>query len=60
MPRQPRIEYEGVMNRGDLREDIVRGPADRRLFVSTLGETCVKCGWEVHAFCLMRNHFRLR
>jgi putative transposase len=63
MPRQPRIEYDGaiyhVMNRGDRREDIVRGDADRRLFVSMLGETCVKCDWEVHAFCLMRNHFHL-
>jgi hypothetical protein len=33
MPRQPRIEYEGaiyhVMNRGDRREDIVRGVGDR-------------------------------
>jgi len=63
MPRQLRLEYEGaiyhVMNRGDRREDIVLGDADRELFVSTLGETCVKCGWEVHAWCLMRNHFHL-
>jgi len=63
MPRQPRIEYEGaiyhVMNRGDRREDIVHGEADRRLFVQTLGETAVKCGWEVHAWCLMTNHFHL-
>ena len=63
MPRQPRIEYEGaiyhVMNRGDRREDIVRGDEDRKLFVRSLGETCEKCGWEVHAWCLMRNHFHL-
>jgi hypothetical protein len=32
-----------VMNRGDRREDIVRGVADRELFVLTLGEACVKC-----------------
>jgi hypothetical protein len=24
-----------------------------------VGEACVKCGWEVHAWCLMRNHFHL-
>jgi putative transposase len=63
MPRQPRIEYEGaiyyVVNRGDRREDIVSGNADRELFVSTLGEACVKCGWEVHAWRLMRYHFHL-
>ena len=47
MPRQPRIEHEGaiyhLINRGDRREDIVCGDADRELFVLTLGETCVKC-----------------
>jgi hypothetical protein len=37
------------MNRGDRREDTVRGDADRELFVLPLGETCVKCGWEAHA-----------
>jgi putative transposase len=63
MPRQPRIEYEGaiyhVMNRGDRREEIVLGDEDRQLFVATLAETCVRCGWEVHAWCLMNNHFHL-
>jgi len=63
MPRQPRIEYEGavyhVMNRGDRREKIVRGEADREAFVKALEETCLRCGWEVHAWCLMGNHFHL-
>lgn len=63
MPRQPRIEYEGaiyhVMNRGDRREEIVREDSDREIFVATLGEACVKCSWEVHAWCLMGNHFHL-
>ena len=63
MPRQPRVEYEGaiyhVMNRGDRREDIVHGDEDRRLFVKTLAEACVRCGWEVPAWCLMGNHFHL-
>ena len=27
------------------------------MFVSTLGEACQKRGWQVHAYCLMRNHF---
>lgn len=57
MPRQPRIEYEGaiyhVMNRGDRREAIVETDEDRELFINTLAQTCERCGWEVHAWCLM-------
>ena len=63
MPRQPRIEYEGaiyhLMNRGNRGEVIVRNDEDRKLFVATLAEACEKCGWLVHAWCLMGNHFHL-
>jgi putative transposase len=63
MPRQLRLEYAGaiyhVMNRGDRREVIVRDRRDRERFLSTLGEACAKTGWQVHAFCLMSNHFHL-
>ena len=45
------------MNRGDQREDIFRDDDDRRRFLSTLGEACGKTEWQVHAYCLMRNHF---
>src|SRR5580704_6069998 len=63
MPRKPRLEYPGaiyhLMNRGDRREDIVADDADRQRFAETLGEACGKTGWQVHAYCLMRNHFHL-
>ena len=63
MPRQLRLEYEGaiyhVMNRGDHREVIVQDDRDRESFVATLGRAAVKCGWEIHAWCLMSNHFHL-
>ena len=63
MPRQPRLEYPGaiyhVMNRGDRREDIVLDDADRQRFAETFDEACGKTGWQVHAWCLMRNHFHL-
>ena len=63
MPRQMRIEYEGaiyhVMNRGDQGEDIFFDDHDRRSFLKTLGEACVKADWQVHAYCLMKNHFHL-
>jgi REP element-mobilizing transposase RayT len=48
-----------VMNRGDQREDIFRDDQDRQRFLSTLGEACGKTEWQVHAYCLMRNHFHL-
>jgi REP element-mobilizing transposase RayT len=63
MSRKLRIEYPGamyhVMNRGDQREDIFRDDEDRQKFLSTLGEACGKTEWQVHAYCLMRNHFHL-
>jgi putative transposase len=63
MARRLRIQYTGavyhVMNRGDHRERIFCDPHDRRRFLSTLGDTCRKTGWQVHSFCLMENHFHL-
>ena len=63
MPRQLRIEYAGaiyhVMSRGDRREDIFVDDVDRQDFLKTLAEACQKTGWQVHAWCLMRNHFHL-
>ena len=47
------------MNRGDHQERIFRSPQDRRLFMETLGQACQKTGWQVHAWCLMGNHFHL-
>ena len=47
------------MNRGDRREPIFREEADRELFLDTLGQACEKTGWQVHAYCLMSNHFHL-
>ena len=47
------------MNRGDRREPIFRDDEDRQRFLNTLGEACGKTGWQVHALCLMSNHFHL-
>jgi REP element-mobilizing transposase RayT len=44
-----------VMSRGDRREDIFLDDVDRQDFLKTLAEACQKAGWEVHAYCLMRN-----
>jgi len=63
VPRKLRVEFPGaiyhVMSRGDRREDIFRDDVDRQDFLKTLAETCQKTGFEVHAYCLMRNHFHL-
>jgi REP element-mobilizing transposase RayT len=63
MPRPLRIEYVGaryhVMSRGDRQEAIFSDDADRQQFLRTLGEACLKTGWQVHAYCLMNNHFHL-
>jgi putative transposase len=63
MARKLRVEYQGaiyhVMNRGDHREAIFRDDQDRLLFLMTLAETCEKTAWQVHAYCLMANHFHL-
>jgi REP element-mobilizing transposase RayT len=48
-----------VMSRGDQREDIFLDDVDRHDFVKTLAEACQKTGWQVHAYCLMRNHYHL-
>ena len=61
MARKLRIEYAGaiyhVMSRGDRKEAIFLDEEDRRKFLRTLGEACERAGWEVHAYCLMGNHF---
>jgi putative transposase len=47
------------MNRGDRGESIFKEVQDRERFIATLGEACVKTGWQVPALCLMPNHFHL-
>ncbi len=63
MPRKLRIQYPGaiyhVMNRGDQWEDIFQDDKDRERFIQTLAEVCGKTDWQIHAFCLMRNHLHL-
>lgn len=63
MARPLRIEYSGaiyhVLSRGDRREAIVRDDADRNLWLELLEKTCRRTAWEIHAYCLMSNHFHL-
>ena len=63
MPRQVRIQYPGamyhVMSGGNRRQDIYLDDVDRQDFLKTLAEACQKTGWQVHAYCLMSNHYHL-
>jgi REP element-mobilizing transposase RayT len=63
MPRQLRLQYPGaiynVMSRGNPREDIFLDDVDRHDFLKTLAEACRKSDWQVHAHCLMPNHYHL-
>jgi len=58
--RKVRIQYPGaiyqVINRGDRREAIFEDDEDRERLLQTLTQACQKTGWQVHAYCLMRNH----
>ena len=55
------MEYPGayyhVLARGDRREAIFLDDSDRVMFLRTLGEACERCGWKVHAWVLMGNHY---
>src|SRR4051812_22281959 len=61
MPRKLRIQYPGamyhVMSRGDRDECIFLDDVDRHDFIKALAEACQKTDWQVHAYCLMGNHF---
>src|SRR2546423_1383702 len=63
MPRKLRLECESpiyhVMNRGDRREPVFLDDEDRLLCLETLAEACRKTDWQIHAYCLMDNHFHL-
>lgn len=63
MTRPLRIEYGGacyhVMNRGNQRRIVFRTDVHHELFLDRLGKFALQFGVDVHAFCLMPNHFHL-
>ncbi len=63
MPRPLRFEYPGalyhVMARGDGGRRVFESKEDAQAFLALLGRACGRCGWRVHAWVLMSNHFHL-
>ena len=57
------MEYAGavyhVMCRGDRREPVFRDDKDCAVFIETLGEVCARCGWRIHSYVLMGNHYHM-
>jgi REP element-mobilizing transposase RayT len=57
------IEYEDayyhVMNRGAGRRDIFDDDTDREQFLTIVKEAHTQFGIEIHAYCLMSNHYHL-
>src|SRR5260370_675421 len=58
-----RIQYPGamyhVMRRGDRREKIFLDDIDRQDFIKSVAKASQKTGWQVHAYCLMPNHYHV-
>jgi putative transposase len=63
MPRPLRTDHEGawhhVFNRGVARTGIFPNPGDRDMFLEILAEGTQRAGVEIHAYCLMTNHYYL-
>ena len=47
------------MARGDGGKMVFETDDDRQIFLHRLGEACGMCGWRVHAWVLMGNHFHI-
>ena len=63
MARPPRVQVANgiyhVTIRGLRRGPIFLGDDDYALFLRLLARVVRKFGWEVHAYCLMTNHYHL-
>ena len=63
MARPLRIQYPGavyhVMARGSHGQPVFNDDLDRQRFLETLGESCQKTGWRIHAYVLMGNHYHV-
>ena len=63
MPRKPRKWYKGacyhVMARGNRRTALFRSDEDYRVFIMQLVKIQKKYPFDLHAYCLMTNHFHL-
>jgi putative transposase len=63
MARPLRIELAGglyhVTSRGDRREHIFLGDADREAWLAVFAQVCARFNWRCHAWCQMTNHYHI-
>ena len=63
MPRKERIEYPGaiyhVISRGNYRKDLFTAETTGAAFEKTIFEAVERCGWKLHAYVIMSNHYHL-
>lgn len=63
MARKPRIEFPGaiyhLIGRGNYRKPIFEESGAAGAFERAIGEASVRCGWLVHAYVVMNNHYHL-
>ena len=62
MARKPRLKFGGalyhVISRGNYRKDLFLD-SSAQAFEKALFEACAKCGWMLHAYVIMSNHYHL-
>ncbi len=63
MPRKQRIEYPGavyhVISRGNYRKELFLKEQTGQSFEKALFEAVERCGWQMHAYVIMSNHYHL-
>jgi putative transposase len=63
MARRPRLEFDGaiyhIISRGNYRKALFEQGSTAASFEKTLFEACGKCGWVLHAYVVMSNHYHL-
>lgn len=63
MARKLRIQFPGaiyhLINRGNYRRDLFLSVGEAQAFLDAVHEAQAMMGWRVHAYALMRNHYRL-
>jgi REP-associated tyrosine transposase len=61
--RPHRIQVPGgtyhVTSRGNRLQSIFHDDFDRRIFLALRDRVIGRCEWQLHAYCLMTNHFHL-
>jgi len=63
MARKQRIEYPGavyhVLSRGNYRKELFLKEKTGEAFEGCLFEVVERCGWKLHAYVIMSNHYHL-